>query len=85
MADLPEFVYLITVEGQWPVWATAGDHSSVPEWIEREVIRRTSGENRQARSRAHVWRIPVTGAVEMEVQAATVIPASLRERRPAGA
>lgn len=80
MTKLPEFVYLVTVEDEWPVSAIAGDHPTTPDRIEREVERRTTGQHRQARERARVWRVPVKDAVEMELLPRAEIKPSLREK-----
>lgn len=80
MSDqLPEYVYLITVDGEWPVSAIADDHPTTAERVTKEVTRRTTGQNVQARSRAHVWRVPVSDAVEMKLIPAQAIPAALEE------
>jgi hypothetical protein len=80
MPDLPEFVYLITVDGEWPVSARAGDHPTTPGALADEVKRRTTGRNVQATDRAHIWRVPVKNAVEMEIIPEQKIPASMQEK-----
>jgi len=78
MPNLPEFVYLVTLESEWPVSAIAHDHPSAPERVAKEAARRTSRDN--PRSRARIWRVPVANAVEMEVLPGQVIEPSLIER-----
>ena len=83
MTKLPEYVYLVTVDSEWPVSAIAGDHSSVPQLLENEVQRRCESANVPNRSYIHVWRIPVQDAAEMVLEPATVIRPRLREKPPA--
>lgn len=64
---LPEFVYLITIEGEWPVSAVAGDHPSTADLIGAEIKRRTSGQNPRSTTHARIWRIPVTEATELRL------------------
>jgi len=78
---LPEFVYLVTVDSEWPVSAIAGDHPSTPDLVEREVERRCQSANVPHRSYVHVWRVPVENAVEMELLPSATVRPSLRERQ----
>jgi hypothetical protein len=81
MAELPEFVYLVTVEGEWPVSAIADDHPSTTERVEDEVRRRTSGaQPPRSTTHAHVWRVRAADAVEMELIPAQTVKPSLRVR-----
>jgi len=75
---LPEHIYLVTVEGEWPVTAIAGDHPSVIDHVASAVKRRTDNAAGFADARVHVWRVPVTGAVEMELTPPQVLPASVK-------
>jgi hypothetical protein len=77
---LPEFIYLVTVDSEWPVSAIADDHPSTAERVEREVERRCQSGNVPHRSYVHVWRVPVAGAVEVELLPSAVVRPSLRER-----
>jgi hypothetical protein len=96
MTKLPEYVYLITVDSEWPVSAIAGDHPSVPELIEAEIQRRCQSQNVPNRGYVHVWRVPVQlacsaasstawDATEMELLPAAVVKPSLREKPPPAA
>jgi hypothetical protein len=79
MADLPEYVCLVMVEGEWPVSAIADDHPSMAERIEAEVWRRTGGASPpRSTAHAHVWRVRVADAVEMELLPAQIVKPSLR-------
>jgi hypothetical protein len=96
VTKLPEYVYLITVDSEWPVSAIAGDHSSVAQLIEAEIQRRCQSQNVPNRGYVHVWRVPVQlacsaassaawDATEMELLPPTaVVRPSLREKHPAG-
>lgn len=74
-APRTEYVYLVSAEGEWPVDAIAHDHPSAPERVEAEVKRRQEGDRMR---RIHVWRIPVTGLVELELIEARTVEAELR-------
>jgi len=82
MADLPEYVYLITVDGEWPVSAIASDHPSIADIVESEVKRRvgTVGDVNDRRHRVHVWKGRLVDGVEVDLMPATTVRASLRER-----
>lgn len=78
-AELPEYVYLITVNGEWPVSAIAADHPSLPDRIHREIQRRVlTGPQRRINS-VHVWRVPVMQATEVQLVPEKTIPAELRD------
>ena len=82
MSKLPEFVYLITVDSEWPVSALAGDSTdgAMAERIEHVVERRCRSENVPHRSYVHVWRVPVKDAVEMELLPRAEVKPSLRAK-----
>jgi hypothetical protein len=84
MADLPEFVYLIKADGEWPVSAIADDHPATPETIDREVQRRRQSANVGLYGRVRIWRVPVAGAVEMDLVPAQTVKPSLRVKLPGG-
>lgn len=78
-----EYVYLITVEGEWPVSAIADCHSSTPEVVEREVIRkRNASAGGAAFSRVHVWRARLTDLTEVELVPARTVGPELRVPDP---
>ena len=77
---LPEFVYLVTVDSEWPVSAIADDNPATAERVEDEVARRCKSGNVPNRSYVHVWRVPVSGAVEMDLIPSAAVRASLREK-----
>ena len=79
MAELPEFVYLITASSEWPVSAIADDHPTTPRRVAAEVERRMQSGNCPTIDYIHVWRVPVRDAVEMKLVPEERIPASLRE------
>jgi hypothetical protein len=76
--DLPEFVYLVTAQGEWPISAIAGDHPSTVDLIEREVQRRAQSRNVQTRERVKVWRVRVEAVEEMDLMPSAVVRSSLR-------
>jgi hypothetical protein len=80
MADLPEFVYLVTVSNEWPVSAIADCHPSTADVVEREVERRSKGGNVFRPDQVHVWKARLTDVREVDLMPATEIRASIRER-----
>lgn len=76
MSKLPEFVYLVTVEGEWPVTAIAGDHPSAIDRV-ADAVKRRADNAHGFTADVRVWRVPVTEAVQMKLTPATVLPASL--------
>lgn len=74
---LPEHIYLVTVEGEWPVTAIAGDHPGVIDHVAAAVKRRTENASGFSAS-VRVWRVPVTGAAEMELTPPQMLPASVK-------
>lgn len=57
-----EFIYLVTVDGEWPVSVLADDHPNTVSRIEYEVNRRTEPFNN-----VRVWRAKITDLAEMEL------------------
>ena len=81
MADLPEYVYLVTVDCEWPVSALADDHPTImAEVVEREVARRAGSGNVSRPSQVHVWKARLVDVREVDLMPATTVRASLRER-----
>jgi hypothetical protein len=84
MSDLPEFVYLIAVDGEWPVSAVASDHPSTERWVaervEAEVARRRQSSNVWHDGQIHVWKARLTDLREMDLLPAATVKPSLRER-----
>lgn len=80
MADIPEFVYLVTVDGEWPVSAIADCHPTTPESVEREVKRRSESGNVWHAGQVHVWKCRLTDVREVDLLPAAVVRPSLRER-----
>jgi len=79
MVDLPEFVYLITVDTEWMVTALADDHPSIAERVDREVQRRCANANYPP-ARAHVWKARLADVCEVDLMPAATVRPSLRER-----
>lgn len=81
MAGLPEFVYLITVDTEWPVSAIAADNGAIiAAQVEREVERRRSSANVSYPQQVHVWKARLADVVEVDLMPSAVVGASLRER-----
>ena len=81
MSDLPEFVYLVTVDGEWPVSAIALDNPGIIAIVvEREVERRRKSGNVWHPGQVHVWKARLTDMLEVDLMPATTVRASLRER-----
>lgn len=79
MSTLPEFVYLVTVETEWPVSAIADDHPSIAERVDREVQRRRDNVNYPP-ARVHVWKARLTDVREVDLMPSVTTRPSLRER-----
>lgn len=80
MTKMPEFVYLVTVDGEWPVSAIADDHPSTASRVEKEVARRTKGASPVLPARAHVWRARLADLTEVDLVPSQAVDPQLRER-----
>lgn len=80
MAELPEFVYLVTVDTEWPVSVVVDDHPSAAERIERVVKERRAGGNVSRPEQVHVWKARLTDVREVDLLPTTTVGPSLRER-----
>lgn len=79
MTELPEFVYLVTVDIEWPVSAIA-DGPYVAETVEREVWLRGESGNVYDSRQVHVWKARLTDVVEVDLLPSATTRPSLRER-----
>lgn len=78
LTELPDHVYLVTVDGEWPVTAIAADHPSLPDRLQQIVEKRVSeGPQRNVNS-VHVWRVPVIQCVEVELVPKQILPAQIK-------
>ena len=77
-APKTEFVYLVSVYGEWPVSAIADDHSSTPNRIEDEVNRRRESGNGPVR----VWRARIDDLIELELIPARTVGPELKVKTP---
>lgn len=82
MADLPEFVYLITVDTEWPVTAIADCHPSTADSVEDEVKRRRASRNVSHPDEVKVWKARLADVRQVDLMPTTTVRASLREREP---
>jgi hypothetical protein len=78
--EIPEFVYLVTVDAEWPVSAIADDHPSIAERVEDVVTRRRKSENVYRPDQVHVWKARLTDVREVDLLPAATTRPSLRER-----
>jgi hypothetical protein len=78
-----EFVYLVTVDSEWPVTAIADDHPSTPDRIERAVQ-----DRKQGRPLGHhgvrVWRARLADLTEVEFVPAHIIPPEIKDMGGSG-
>jgi hypothetical protein len=82
-APKTEFVYLVTVEGEWPVSVIADDHPSTPGRIEEEVRRRKrAGSGPESMVRTHVWKARLADVTEVELIPAHTVEAELKAKTP---
>lgn len=87
MPDIPEYVYLVTVDSEWPVSALADDHPLIADRVELEVSRRRALGNVSgcvSLSRVRVYRARLVDVVEMDLEPTRTVGASLREREQGG-
>lgn len=80
MTELPEFVYLVTVDTEWPVSVIPDDHPSTAERVERVVQQRSESANVYHPGQIHVWQARLTDVREVDLLPSTTVRASLRER-----
>jgi len=81
MVELPEHVYLVTVDGEWPVSAIADDHPSIAATIELAVDRRAHSQNVSNRAQVHVWKARLVDCREVDLIPATTTEPQIRERK----
>lgn len=74
--DLPEFVYLVTVDSAWPVsvMVAYGDESDGPHLNDLMESRQRSGTSTL---QIRAWRARLTDIKPVDVQPERVIPASI--------
>jgi hypothetical protein len=76
MARLPEHVYLIATEGEWPWSAVAGDHPSAADEVVAEAERRKAAGT----GAVHTWQVSLADAIEIDPVPAHTVPASLQAK-----
>ena len=83
MTTLPEHVYLITVDTEWPVSVLVDyDRDSTARSVEAEVNRRRESRNISHPGQVHVWKARLADLREVDLMPTTTVHASLRERGP---
>jgi hypothetical protein len=81
VTQLPEYVYLVTVDTEWPVSVIADDNPALTaDRVAKEVERRHGSGNVSRPEQVHVWRAQLADVQEVDLMPATVVRASLRER-----
>jgi hypothetical protein len=76
---VPEFVYLVTVDNEWPVSVIADDHPTITaELVAAEVDRRAKSGNVCHGSQVKVWRARLTDVQKMDLMPAATVRPSLR-------
>lgn len=83
MADLPEFVYLLTTAREWPVSVIVDygdDEASTAQLVASEVERRTASQNVLRPDEVRIHRARLTDIREVVFTPATVVPPSLTVR-----
>lgn len=76
MTDLPEFVYLVTVDTEWPVTVVVAYENDDAERVAQAVRQRVNHKG----GRAHVWKARLADVREVDLIPSTVVKASIRER-----
>ena len=77
MTDLPEYVYLIKPNNEWPISCVEREGS-----VESVVQQRRGSRNVGQDGIVRVWRVPTTEAVEMELVPSRVVPSSVKPKQP---
>lgn len=81
MTELPEFVYLVTVDIEWPVSVVVDYRDTLTaERVEHEVARRRESGNVYRPDQVHVWKARLTDVREVDLMPTTTVRASLRDR-----
>ena len=75
---IPDFIYLITVDSEWPVSLIA-DNETVAASVEREVHRRASSGNVSHPGQVKVWKARLTDVVPVQLNPAKTVGPSLTE------
>lgn len=82
MAELPQYVYLVTVDTEWPVSAIADDNPAIIAGrVEREVARRSASGNVWRDGLIHVWKARLADIREVDLMPSATVKPSLRERQ----
>jgi hypothetical protein len=83
MSAVPEFVYLVTVDGEWPVSALADDNPGITaERVAAEVERRARSANVWRPDQVKVWRARLADVQPVDLMPATTVRPSLRVAGP---
>ncbi len=77
-AEIPEFVYLVTVDNEWPVSALAADHPAIAERVAMEVDRRARSANVYHGNQVKVWRARLTDVRRVDLMPSATVRPSLR-------
>lgn len=80
MTQLPDHVYMITVDGEWPVTAIVDDHVTTAARVERAVNERAASLNVYRPDQVRVWKARLADVREVDLVPPVTVPATLRER-----
>lgn len=81
MTDLPEFVYLVSVDTEWPVSVVVdyGDSLTAGR-VEDVVVSRRKSDNVSWPGQVHVWKARLTDIREVDLLPAVTTRPVIRER-----
>jgi len=76
---MPEYVYLVTVDNEWPVSAIADDSGpAIAERVAAEVDRRAKSGNVWRGNQVKVWRARLTDVRKVDLLPSAIVRPSLR-------
>jgi hypothetical protein len=79
---IPPFVYLVTVDTEWPISAILDDHPTLTAMrVEDEVTRRRRSTNVARPEQVRVWKARLVDIHEVDLLLSTTVGPSLCERK----
>lgn len=80
MTKLPEFVYLVTVDTEWPISVVVDYGNAVADDVARVVDQRGASANVYQVGQVHVWKARLSDIREVDLMPSVTTRPALRER-----
>lgn len=80
MVELPEFVYLVTVDTEWPISVVVDYGHDAADHVARVVDQRGASANVWRSGQVHVWKARLTDMREVDLMPSVTTRPALRER-----